>query len=824
MALFKKKNELIRFGEESTFTPIETNELKNRKDAVKFEKARRKEILKEMKQLKALVPQKLTLNSSTDAIMPYIDTFENGIFQTDKTTFTVMYEMDNMNYSISRLDVQEMVFSKYCEFLNYFPSDSRFQIFFNNQKTDLDKMKKRMFMRTDVNDGLDEYREEYNQIILKQVEKSRNDIERKIYIVVSITAENVYEAIENFNSMDFDIQTMADAIGTSSRRLNTTERLELLHNSYRYENIGDFNRDNSFDYITVKNNKINTKKYIAPMSVQVKPKYLKVENRYVRNLFITNESLKNEMQDDFITSFTALDIEMQLSMYIEPVSADDASKLLKMKILGMESNLFEKQKKLIKSVGDATFVNQRLVDELEEARQLRRDIDKGQKMFFVTYTISVYGNSKEEVDKNTDLIKSTARRRNVEVKNLEFQQLDAFTQTLPYCVQKLKGIDRTLTTESLAIFLPFRTVSVVEDNGVYCGINKYSKELLFADRNNNPNSNGIITGASGFGKSFSAKREMFMRLLRDDNIDVMVIDPDGEYGRFAEGFKGEVVKLSNEENKHLNPFEMVNGDSLENKVDLILSIIEQMKGTNKEIDGQERGVLVRCINSIYAKYMRTGDSNDLPVLADLYNELKEQPEEVAGNLAVSMESYLDSVFSHKTNIDFKNRFTVFDISKLGVHVMTSGLLVTLEACWNRILRNKAIGRKTYFFIDEIHFLFANEYSMSYLDKLWRRCRKYDAVATGITQNIEDMIQSAKARSMLSNSEFLCILKQSYSDVQELQKILELSDAEALYLQQANVGEGLLKVGKNIVPFMDDFPKDTKLYKLITTKPEEVHSA
>ncbi len=824
MFSFKKKNELIRFGEETTFTPIDTDEIKTRKDAVKFNKLRRKQMIKDMKQLKALAPQKLTINSSTDSIMPYIDTFEGGIFQMDNETFTVMYEISNMNYSISRIDVQENIFVKYCELLNYFPSDTRFQIFLNNQKADLDKMKKRMFMQTGVNDGLDEYREEYNQIIMKLVEKSRNDIDRGIYIVVSVKSENAYEAMETFNSMDFDMSNMAKSIGTSSRRIDTTERLELLHNSYRYENVGDFNRDNSFDYIKIKNNRINTKKYIAPMSVQVKPKYLKVENRYVRNLFITNESLKNEMHDDFITSFTSLDIEMQLSMYVEPVSSDSANKLMKAKILGMESNLLEKQKRLIKSVGDATFVNQRLVDELEEARQLRKDIEKGQKMFFVTYTISVYGNSRDEVDKNTELIKSTARKRNVEVKDLEFQQLDAFTQTLPYCVQKLKGIDRTLTTESLAVFLPFRTVSIVDDNGVYCGMNKYSKELIFADRNSNPNSNGWITGATGFGKSFSAKREMFTRLLKEDDIDIMVIDPDAEYGRFAKAFGGEVVKLSNEENSYINPFEMVKGDSMENKIDLLLSIVEQMKGSNQEIDGQERSVLTRCINHIYAKYVQTGNSEDLPILADLYNEIKNQPEDVAQNLAVSMESYLDSLFSHRTNIDFENRFIVFDISKLGTHVQTAGLLVTLDACWNRILRNMVIGRKTYFFIDEIYLLFANEYSSEYLYKLWKRCRKYNAVATGITQNIEDLVHSERARTMLGNSEYLCILKQSYSDVKELQKILSLSDAEVTYLQQADTGEGLLKVGKNIVPFMDDFPKDTKLYKLITTKPEEVYSA
>lgn len=804
----------------SLYAPIDA-EINTKKSAEKFSASEKKKIAKELKEIKKKFPSPKQVSKTTNAFIPYIDTYEGGIFQHKDNRYTAMFEIEDLNYSITRDEGQVSVFQYYSELLNYFPSDMRFQIFLNNSKADIEKFKKRIFMPINVGDGLDKYRKEYNEkIILRQISKSKNDIERTIYIIVSMKAANIIEALDRFNCMEFDLVAICKNMGTVCRKLSSTERLEILHNIYRHENVGDFNKDGNFDYNKIKSRGINTKKYIAPVAAQVKAKHCTVENRYVKTLFITNQSIKNNVNDEFITNFTQLDIEMNFSMFVEPVSEENSAKLLKKQILGMESNLLEEKKKLLRSIGDSTMVNQQHVEELEEAKELRQSIQQGERMFFVTFTIAVYAKTQDELNKNIETVYSVARRLNVEAKVLEYQQLDALIQTLPYCEQTLKGIERTLTTQSLAIFLPFRASNIHDEKGVYCGMNTYTNKMIIADRHKQANPNGYITGVPGAGKSFSAKREIFIRKLEEFKCDILIIDPEREYREITEALGGEVIVIDNNSESHLNPFELMEGDTIENKIDLIISIVEQMKG-KEGINGQEFGILNRCIRIIYQKFSNSRKREDLPILKDLYDKLNEQPEKEAKSLAVTIEGYLDSFLSHRSNVDINNKMIVFDINELyGTHNETIGLLLTLDACWNRIFKNRAEEKYTYLFIDEIYLLYENEYSANYLYKLWKRSRKYYTTCTGITQNVEDMLRSDKARTMLGNSEYLYILRQAHSDVEKFQEILELSDRQCEYLKRASVGQGLMKIGNNIVPFTDDFPQDTEMYKLMNTKPKE----
>lgn len=802
----------------SLYAPVDY-EIGDEKKSAKFIKAEKKRLEKEMSLLKKQLPKE-NKKSRTESIIPYIDIFEGGVFQHKNNTFTCMFAIDDLNYSFARDEDQMVILSAYCELLNYFPTDMRLQLFLNNSLADMEKLQERMFIDNNVNDGLDEFRTEYNGMITKQVESSHNDIEKDIYLVVAMKSDTATEAIEKFATMEFDLISICKKLGTNCRKIPTEERMEILHNLYRHENVGDFNRAEDFDVEYIKSKRINSKKFIAPVAVQVKPKFITVENRYVKTLYITNESLKNSVNDEFITNFTKLDMELQMSVSIEMVSEVDAAKLLRNQILGMESNILADKKKLVRAVGDASMVSQRKLDELEEARQLRQEIQGGQKMFFVTYTLSVYGKTMEEVNKNVESVQALARRMNVECKLLDFQQLEAYIQTMPYCEFNLHGLDRTLTTETLAIFLPFKAASVRDKNGIYCGINYYTKEIIYADRLKHANANGMIVGVPGSGKSFAGKREAIIRHLTNSDCTTLIIDPEREYGKLIKELGGEVIVISNESNARLNPFDIMEGDTLDNKTDLIISLIEQMKG-REGITGQEYGILVRCINIIYQPYLADPTEDNIPVLKDLYDKLREQPEKEAHSLSVILEGYLNGVLSHKTNVNVNNRLIVFDIHALGSHNKTLGLLLTLDACWNRILANRESKKITYLFIDEIYLLFENEFSANYLYVLWKRVRKYNAVCTGITQNVEDMLNSDKARTMLSNSEYLYILRQSYSDVEKLQDILNLSDRETEYLRQASVGQGLMKCGNNIIPFTDDFPQDTKLYKLMTTKPDDL---
>lgn len=365
------------------------------------------------------------------------------------------------------------------------------------------------------------------------------------------------------------------------------------------------------------------------------------------------------------------------------------------------------------------------------------------------------------------------------------------------------------------------------ENGIYYGQNSISKNMILANRKQLLNGNSFILGVSGSGKSFTAKNEIVSIMLKDPNADIIIIDPEREYSSLTKALDGQVIKISATSQNHINAMDLNSeyGDGanpLILKSEFILSLCEQLIGIGN-LGPKQKSIIDRCIANVYRNFQQDNYEGNPPTLQDFRRELLKQEEKEAKEIALSLELFTDgslNTFAKNTNVDTNNRLLCYDILDLGKQLLPIGMLVVLDSILNRITTNRSKGRNTFIFIDEIYLLFQHEYSANFLFTLWKRVRKYGAFATGITQNVEDLLQSHTARTMLSNSEFIVMLNQSSTDRLELASLLNISQTQLSYITNVDAGQGLIKIGSNLVPFVNKFPKNTKLYKLMTTKPNE----
>ena len=518
---------------------------------------------------------------------------------------------------------------------------------------------------------------------------------------------------------------------------------------------------------------------------------------------------------------------MNINIHVDSIEQDKAFDLVRQKISFMEQQKIDEQRKAINKGYDLEMIPWELRNSLDEAKSLLDDLQsKNQRMFKFTCLIHVSADTLEDLDDYVYQIKSVARKNNCRISDLDYLQEEGMNSSLPLGVN-LVEIQRTLTTASTAIFIPFTTQELFQPGGMYYGINAISRNLIFFDRKTLKNANGFILGTPGSGKSFAAKREMLNVLLNSDD-EVMVIDPEREYSSLAYGLHGEVIHISAGSKNHINPFDMSveysdEDDPLLLKSEFVLSLCETIIGGQNGLNSIEKTIVDRVTKLTYADYLKDPKASSAPTLIDFYNILSQQDEPEAKDLSLALELYTTgslSVFANPTNIDINNRFIVYDIKDLGKQLKTLGMLIVLDQIWNRITINRNIGRRTWIYIDEIYLLFQNEYSANYLFELYKRARKWGGVPTGITQNVEDLLISDLARRMLSNSDFILLMNQAASDRAELEKLLNISSRQGNYVTNVPPGQGLLFTGTSIIPFVDKFPKDSGLYKMMTTNPDE----
>ena len=775
-------------------------------------------MLKTLKMVSRQEKEKLKVPRSVQDLIPVRTVYPDGIFEVAQGKYSRSYRFDDINYAVASGPDKESMFLKYSEILNSLDSGAVSKITVNNRRMDRREIARDILLPS-RNDRLDEYRKEYNRILLEKALSTTSMVQDK-YLTISVFKNSIEDARTYFARVGAELQMHFSKLGSRLTELDAEERLKILFDFYRIGEESSF----SFDMEDYAKKGHSFKDYISPDSIEVSDDFFMMGEKYGRVMFLKDYAAY--LKDDIVTKLTDISRNLMLSIDIIPIPTDEAVREVENRMLGVETNAANWQRRQNANNNFTAMLPYDMELQRKETKEFLEDLTtRDQKMMFALVTIVHMADTKKQLDEDTEAIKTAARERMCQLATLKWQQMDGLNTALPIGVRKI-DVARTLTTESLAVLMPFRVQEISHKHGIYYGQNAISKNMIVADRQQLMNGNSFIVGVSGSGKSFAGKNEIVNLMLADD-CDVILLDPEREYSSLVRAMGGEVIHISATSPNHINAMDLNKeyGDGANPvilKSEFVLSLCEQLIGS-QNLGAKQKSIIDRCTAGIYRQYQSRGYEGIPPTLQDFHRELLSQNESEAKEIALAIELFTDgslNTFAKHTNVDTNNRLICYDILDLGKQLMPIGMLVVLDSILNRITRNRAQGRKTFVFIDEIYLLFQHEYSANFLFTLWKRVRKYGAYCTGITQNVEDLLQSHTARTMLANSEFLIMLNQAPTDRMELAKLINISSEQMDFIRDVNPGCGLIKVGSALVPFENKFPRNTKLYRLMSTKPNE----
>lgn len=766
-------------------------------------------MIKSFSKLKKQNKEEFRIPKTTQDMIPVDTVYKDGIFKIGNR-YTKSYRFLDINYAIASKEEKTGLFLDYGDLLNSFDSSVMVKITVNNHKIDLHKFKEDILIPF-KEDGLDEYRKEYNEMLLDKLKES-DDIVQEKYLTLTVFKNNVEEARNYFSRIGTELSSHFAKLGSGCIELNLEERLKILHDFYRSDE-SEFN----FDMKDNMRKGHSFKDLICPLAPEFKHKYFKLDDKYGRVLYLSN--YPRFIKDSIVSELCNLNKNMMYSMDLISIPTDEAVKEIERKLLGVNTNITNWQRRQNANNNFSAVIPYDMEMQREECKEFLDDLTiRDQRMMLCNITIVHLADSKEELDNDTELLKSVARKFMCDLSILYFssRQLDGLCTALPIGLNRL-NIIRTLLTESASVFIPFRAQEIADKGGIWYGQNAITNNPIFCNKECLQNPNAFVLGVPGSGKSFLTKEEIEFIIMRTDD-DILICDPENEYSNIIRKFGGEVIEISAGSKDHINAMDMKDGygdsgDPVRDKSQFIMSLIEQV--SRKGIDDLERSIIDRCVRETYMEFER-------PTLKTLRAKLLEQQEKEAKALALKLEIFTDGsldAFAHETNVDVDNRIVSYNIFKLGKQLKTMGLLVITDAMINRVNENFIKGKKTHIFIDEFHVVFENEQSAAFFNSAWRQFRKRDAYPTGITQNVEYLLDSVEASTMLSNSEFVVMLNQAYQDREKLGRLLNISDEQMSYITNAQSGCGLIKYGGILVPFVNKMPKGL-LYDLNTTKPSD----
>ncbi|MDY4603432.1 MAG: ATP-binding protein [Bacteroides uniformis] len=761
--------------------------------------------------------EKYQIPGKVQDIIPVRTVYPDGIFLSGKGKYSKTFRFRDINYAVASRSDKEMMFLEYSELLNAFDSGATTKITINNRRLNRLDFENQILIGM-KNDGLNEYRKEYNSMLLDKATGSNAIVQDK-YVTVSVSKNNIEDARVYFSRIGADLVAHFARLGSQCTELDAEERLRIIHDFFRTGEETYF----SFDMKDHMKKGHSFADYICPDSYENHDSYFKIGGRYGRVLLLRDYA--SYIKDSMVAELTDINRNLMLSIDVIPVPTDEAVKEVENRLLGVETNITNWQRKQNMNNNYSAVVPYDMEQQRKESKEFLDDLTtRDQRMMFAVVTIVHTADSKKQLDNDTEEILTTARKHLCQMTTLRYQQLDGLQTAVPFGVRKIDAF-RTLTTESLAVFMPFRVQEVYDKHGIYYGQNVISKNMMIADRRKLLNGNSFILGVSGSGKSFTAKNEITNLMLSTD-ADIIILDPEREYAPLVRALGGSVIEISATSPNHINAMDMNKDygevDPVIEKSQFLQSLCEQIIAGHHFAKGQQ-SIIDRCTENVYRYYKQGNYMGTPPTLADFRDELLRQPEPEAHSLALELELFTRgslNTFAKQTNVDTGNRLICYDILELGEQLRAIGMLVILDSIINRITANRMKGKETFIVIDEIYLLFMHEYSAQFLFKLWKRVRKYGAFCTGVTQNVDDLLQSHTARTMLSNSEFIVMLNQAATDRVELAKLLNISDLQLSYITNVDAGHGLIKVGSSLVPFANKFPRNTKLYRLMSTKPGE----
>ena len=774
-------------------------------------------MIKTLKNLLKQDKERYTVPRKVQDVIPVRRIWKDGIFQVG-SRFSKTYQFTDINYLVASREDKEQMFLAYSELLNSLDSGATTKITINNRRLNRANFEQSILMPM-RGDACDVYRREYNQMLLDKATGANGIIQEK-YITVSVCKKDIEEARTYFARVGTDLTTKLAALSSVAQELSLNERLRIFRDFFRPAAPPAA----EFDIHQKARRGQHFKDWLCPSSMEFTADHFKIDDRVGRVLYL--QDFASYLKDSFVSELCDLDRELMLSIDILPIPTDEAARQLQNTLLGVETNVTNWQRKQNANNNWSAIVPYDMELQRKETKEMLDDLTtRDQRMMFGLVTLVHMAGTKEQLDDDTESLLSVARKHLCQLSTLRWQQRDGLDTVLPYGLQRIEAL-RTLTTESTAVLIPFHAQEIMQHKGMYYGQNAVSKNRIVVDRRQLLNGNSFRLGVSGSGKSMSAKEEIAQIALSTED-DILILDVESEFGHLVEAFGGEVIRISATSDTHINALDMdrAYGDErnpIVSKSEFVLSLFEQLIGSGL-VTAKEKSILGRCTEQVYMPYVRNGYKGAVPTLKDFYRLLKMQPEPEAQGLALSSELFISGTlgtFAQPTNVDTKAQIIAYDIRELGEQLMPIGMLVTLDAIYNRVIQNWKRGHRTWIFCDEFYILFRYEYSANFFYKLWKRIRKYNGLITGMTQNVDELLRSDTARLMLANSEFLIMLNQSATDREELAKLLNISDTQLGYITNVPAGCGLIRCAGNLVPFTNSFPRNTQLYRLMTTKPDE----
>ena len=760
--------------------------------------------------------------SAQDSI-PFERMFPDGICRVEGKFYSKTIQFQDINYQLSQNEDKDAIFDGWCDFLNYFDASVRFQFSFVNSAANKETYRDRITipLRGDEDDSL---RVEYSRMLQDQLERGNNGLIKNKYLTFGIEAEGYKTAKPRLERLETDILNNFRKLGVKAEPLDGRARLALVHGIFHIDGQEQF----KFDWKLLAPSGLSVKDFIAPSSFEfASSKFFKMGAKYGAVSFLN--IIAPELNDRLLAELLDMDSSLVVAMHVKALDQLNAIKTVKRKLTELNATKIQEQKKAVRSGYDMDILPSDLATYGTEAQKLLQELQsRNERMFLLSFIVVNTADSLKALNNTVLQAKGIAQKHNCQLVPLDFQQEDGLMSCLPLALNRIE-IQRGLTTSSLAIFVPFTTQELFqrESGAFYCGTNALSGNLIMVDRLKQKNPNGLILGVPGSGKSFAAKREMFsVYLLTND--DIMICDPEAEYWPLVKRLHGQVIKISPTSKQYVNPMDLSldysdDDNPLSLKVDFILSFCDIVVGSKEGLKPVEKTIIDRCVRLVYRDYFADPKPENMPILQDLYDCLRAQDEKEAQFLATALEIYVTgslNVFNHRTNVDIANRVVCYDIKELGKQLKQLGMLVVQDQVWNRVTRNREAGKITRYYVDEFHLLLRGELA-AWSVEIWKRFRKWGGVPTGVTQNVKDLLASPEVENILENSDYICMLNQAPGDRQILAQKLNISPHQLSYVTQANEGEGLLFYGNVIVPFVDRFPKDTEMYRMMTTKPNEI---
>lgn len=779
-------------------------------------------------------------NTIADSI-PYLHVFKNGMIEVSDGRYSKSYRLPEVNFRTATDDDQAKIAMAYSEFLSSFASGIDIEVTLYNKSVNIEEFQKQVFIPMKA-DNLNEYREEYNKMLLEKMSGAKNNLETEKILTISLDAPDQAAAADKFAQIDTTVESQITLMTKMAAvPMTLIERLDLLNVIYKQDDAKPLYEKRTIDghiseSFTLENcirQGITTKDLIGPESMEFNSKEGKIGEYLVKTYYVSN--YPTWIKGTILTDFASIPTNMLASVHFHPIDQSEAIKLIKRQGVNISSSLIEAQKKALKSGYDPSMVSPELLNASEEVKELLDSITReNSKLFTTNFVISIFAKSEEEMKGYEEQLKMIANKNLITVLPLSMQQEAAFATALPLANNQVY-VERLMTSHTVSAIIPYDVKEIRQKGGMYYGQNASSKNMILYDRTTDLNPNGCILGMPGAGKSFSAKREMINVILNTED-EIYIIDPEREYKPIAEALGGSIIKIANGSSVFINPFDLNlenaddGGDPVKVKSDFVETICEIMVGGKFGLSPIEKSIIGRSVINIYEPYMqhlrRSGKSQDFknaPTLNDFYNDLCMQPQVEAQNLALSLERFVKGaldIFSHITNVDITNRLTVYDIKDIGAGLKELGLQVALDNIWNHMIDNFKAGKRTWVYIDEFYLMMQKPSSAAYISQIWKRARKWNGVPTAITQNVEDMLKSEDARTIINNSPFVLMLGQSPLNKQQLSDMMNISPQEQKYISSAKPGMGLIRIGESMIPMDDTFPKNTKLYKIMTTKPDE----